>query len=177
MDPQTTTKMIRRPRPGTKAEAILTLAATTPATPPQIASAVKTSRQRVHQVLEQYGLEANTLETFKECRADLLALAQSKDLETYLTLDPEARKKLIERRGLVDLGILYDKERLERGGTPDESRPLVLVVRGDNARIQVNQAAGSRNPAGPGLGNAPGPLPSQIGHARDDSQAVDMIAE
>jgi hypothetical protein len=33
---------------------------------------------------------------------------------------------------------LADKEAAARGDIPDTSRPLVVVVRGDNARVQVN---------------------------------------
>jgi hypothetical protein len=33
--------------------------------------------------------------------------------------------------------ILYDKERIERGLSGDDSRPLVLVIRGDNAQVMV----------------------------------------
>lgn len=125
------------PRKGSKTQAILTLATTTNATPPQIANAVKVSRQAVHDALKRYGVDANTLETFKNSRADILAASQAKDLETYLSLDPAERKSLIQKRGLVDMGISYDKERIERTGGDDNSRPLVMVIRGDNNQIAV----------------------------------------
>ena len=121
-----------KPTPGTKTEAIIALATHTDATPPEIAKSVNTSRQAVHQALDRYGLEPNALKTFKENRADLLAGMQEK---IYQAVDSDSIKKMIERRGMTDLGILYDKERIERGLSDTASKPMILV--------QINAGAGA----------------------------------
>lgn len=119
----------RRPRPGTRSEAILTLAATTPATPPQIADAVHCGRQLVHQVLQRYGIEANTLESFKEHRADILAGKQEAILNS---IDTDAIKGMPVGQRIMSLGILYDKERLERG----QSTANVASIHADIAALR-----------------------------------------
>lgn len=141
---------IRQPRPGSKAEAILTLTATTPATPPQIAQHVNTSRQMVHQVLDRYGIEPNTLESYKNSRADIYAAAQLKILAAVDmgAINVETARDV--RDAMTGLGILVDKERLERGQATsrivyDLSDRLraALSRSGDRAEIaQVEGGAG-----------------------------------
>ena len=113
---------IRKP---SKTPTILALATTTPATPPEIADAVKVSRQAVYEVLNRYGIEANTLDNYKKHRADIIAAAQEKDLKVYLELTPEERKSHVQKRGLIDYGILYDKERLELDKSTLNVQPMV----------------------------------------------------
>ena len=103
---------IRRPRKGSKAEAILTLTATTPATATQIAHQVSSPKQYVYDVLERYGIEPNTLESFKNTRADTFAAIQAKIVES---LSPDAIKAASVKDRTILLGTIYDKERLERG--------------------------------------------------------------
>jgi hypothetical protein len=57
-------------------------------------------------------LESDVVEKFKEKRADILASHQFQVLEN---LGPEKLKKAGVRELSVMFGILYDKERLERG--------------------------------------------------------------
>ena len=106
---------IRRPKPGSKAEAILTLATTTPAIPVRIAEKLNTSPQNVYQVLERYGIEQNTLETYKKTRADIYAAAQLKILSAVGMDDLKVESARDVKDALTGLGILVDKERLERG--------------------------------------------------------------
>ncbi len=75
-----------------------------------------------------------TTDIFKELRADIFAEKQRK-------LMMRGNKVSIkdERDLAVAMAVYYDKERIERGGSSD-SRPLVVVVRGDNAQVQVNTA-------------------------------------
>ena len=120
---------VRKPRKGSKAESVLTLASTTPATPPQIAETLNMSLQGVHYALRRYGIEPKSLNIFKEHRADLLAAAGMKDLECYLALDDEERKGRIKSRGLVDFGIVYDKERLERDQTTENIGIVGKLIR------------------------------------------------
>ena len=72
------------------------------------------SAQAIHHHIKPL-LPTPEVDYYKRHRADILAKVQLKAINTYLTLDDEAHKSLIERRGLVDFGISYDKERLERG--------------------------------------------------------------
>ena len=131
----TTKTIIRKPRKGSKSEAILTLTATTPATPPEIAETVNTSRQLVHQVLDRYGVEPNTIESFKKYRADILAGKQEIILRS---IDEEAIKEMPVGQRVMSLGILYDKERIERGLSDDNTRPMVVIQIKGNAEVNVD---------------------------------------
>jgi len=130
------TQTIRKPRKGTKAEAILTLTTSTSATPPQIADQINVSNQCVHDTLKRYGIDANTTETFKNHRADILAAAQARDLKLYQELDDDERKRLISKRGMVDFGILYDKERLERGQSTGNIHQITDLIK----RVQTQDS-------------------------------------
>ncbi len=78
----------------------------------QIAKIMDCSRQNVDYLVKQYGQELAVVETFKKNRADPLVAKQSQ-LLTALT--PEKIEKMQGRDLVVSLGILQDKERLERG--------------------------------------------------------------
>lgn len=47
------------------------------------------------------------------------------------TIDDEALKEMPVGQRVMSYGILYDKERLERSGGDDTSRPLVMVIRAE----------------------------------------------
>ncbi len=119
---------IKKPQPGTISEAILTLAALTPATPGEIAETVKTSRQMVHQVFERYGIKPNHAKSYKEHRADILAGLQEKILAT---IDEEEIKKATVLQKVTSAGILYDKEQIERGHGGDARPMIVIQIKGD----------------------------------------------
>jgi hypothetical protein len=72
---------IRQPRKGSKAEAILTLTATTPATPIEIAESIHTCPSHVTQTLQRYGVTPNRLDSYKKNRADIMAGMQLKILK------------------------------------------------------------------------------------------------
>ena len=130
--------IIRRPRPGTKSEAILTLTATTPASPAEIAETVNTSRQLVHQVMDRYGIIPNRSESYKEHRADILAGMQERILAT---VDEAAIKQASLMQRSAAFGILYDKERTERGLSDSAVKPMVVIqIKGDNTRIAVDNS-------------------------------------
>jgi hypothetical protein len=120
---------IRRPRPGTKSEAILTLAATTPATPPEIANRLHIPRQTVHHALKRYGIEPNRLDSFKKHRADVFADLQDRILSSVTTEDIQ-KTPAIQR--ITGAAILYDKERLERG----QSTSNQAVIHADIAALR-----------------------------------------
>jgi hypothetical protein len=106
-------KTIRRPRPGTKAEAILTLTATTPATPVEISESVNCTRAAVTQTLQRYGIKPNRLESYKKHRADVYAGLQ---LKVIKHLSSEDTLKAASTNNLAyALTQLNTMERLERG--------------------------------------------------------------
>lgn len=123
---------IRRPRKGSKAEAILTLTTTTPATPIEIAESVDTSISNVSHTLSRYGIEPNTAESYKKNRADIMAGIQEKILNKLNVpkLKIETAKEL--QHALTGWGILYDKERLERG----QSTSNQAVIHADIAALR-----------------------------------------
>jgi hypothetical protein len=88
------------------------------------------------------------IKKFRERRADLLAFTQAKDLLTYLSLNEKERKKLIMKRGLIDTGISFDKERLERGYRNDNSILFRIVEEACNSRKVTEIAVNV-----PGLGD------------------------
>ena len=109
--PKTKVK-IRAPRKGTKSEAILTLATTTPASAPVIAGQLNTSIQHVQQVCQRYGINLQATESFRKQRADILSGMQERILHS---VDLEAINNASLMQRAATFGILYDKERLERG--------------------------------------------------------------
>jgi hypothetical protein len=104
--------MIRKPREGTKAEAILTLTTTTPATVTEIAESVNCSKSNVSQVLARYNIEPNAVESYKNHRADVFAGIQERVIQSIT--DKDVNTATLSARAAL-LGVLYDKERLERG--------------------------------------------------------------
>ena len=126
---------IIRPRQGSKAQAIITVTTTTPATPPQVAKAVGTSVQHVYDVYARYGINPNTLDNFKKHRAYIFAGIQ----ETIASKLDVANFKIDSARALKDaltgVGILFDKERLERGQATaiTDYRALVVEMTGAEA--------------------------------------------
>ena len=119
---------IRKPRSRT-VENILTLAITTPATPTEIAQSVNTTKQNVSQVLIRYGIDANSLQSFKENRADIFAGFQEKLLNS---IDADDIKKAPVGSRVLALAQIYDKERLERGQTTN----IQGVIHADIAEIR-----------------------------------------
>lgn len=136
-DVKTYRKRPLKPQRGSKAEHILTLTTTTPATPTEIAESLDTSISNVSHTLKRYGITPNTVNSYKNHRAEIIAGIGEKILSQVKMTDIKIDSAKSLQQALTGWGILYDKERLERGGVPDQSRPLVVVVRGDNAQVQV----------------------------------------
>ena len=78
---------------------------------PQIAKIQGVSKQAVHKRLQAF-LPTETTKLYKDNRADILATAQ---LKIITQIDQPRLKKAGLRDLAVSAGILYDKERLERG--------------------------------------------------------------
>lgn len=120
---------IKRPKKGSKSEAILTLTTTTPATQIQIAETIPASPQLVSKVMKRYGITANMTNSYKEHRADILAGMQAKLLEQV----DDARLKKAPAGSLVLAACqLYDKERLER----DLSTTNIASIHADIAALR-----------------------------------------
>jgi hypothetical protein len=83
------------------------------------------SRQAVHQALKPYvDTDGLDLEVWKEKRADILASKQATALQA---LDAEDIKKASPKDKALIFGILYDKERLERGQSTSNVSVLFQV--------------------------------------------------
>jgi len=104
----------------------------------EVAKVADTSHPHVIRTLRQYGIETTRdVELYKKHRADILAGLQADNVETYYTLSKEDKKKMLMSRGLVDFGIAYDKERLER----DLSTANVVNVIADIEALRESKEA------------------------------------
>lgn len=93
----------------------------------QIADIQGVTKQAIHTAISELMPKEET-KTYLENRADILANVQIKQLEAFNSLTPDEQKELIKRRGLVDYGIVYDKEVIARGGTLGrDTMPLVTI--------------------------------------------------
>jgi len=81
----------------------------------QIGQMHNVSPQAIHQKLKPLIPEKTLAEQFRANLSDIISNVQLKALEAYLSLTDEEQKDMIKRRGLVDMGIAYDKGRLEAG--------------------------------------------------------------
>ena len=78
----------------------------------EIAELVGRTKQTVHKRLQPYVEDINNLQSFKDHRADILAVHQARLLNS---LTPDAIKECSPYQRVGMFGILYDKERIERG--------------------------------------------------------------
>lgn len=77
----------------------------------EIADILKTSKQTIHRNLIKL-IPDSTTEIYKEHRADILSHAQ---LRMLSNMTDAKLKKASARDLVISTGVLYDKERLERG--------------------------------------------------------------
>jgi hypothetical protein len=78
----------------------------------EIGSMIGRSKQAVHQRLQPYKDAIENLPAFKENRADIFAIHQQRLLNS---LSDDDIRKIPPGSRFTGVGILYDKERLERG--------------------------------------------------------------
>ena len=106
----------------------------------EIAAIQGVSRQAIHQAI-QHLIPTEQLPDYKANRADILSHAQLQLLSNGLT--PTKLQKISTRDAIVSMGILYDKERIERGLATEivDVRSMVLTV---DAKIEELQAVLSR---------------------------------
>jgi hypothetical protein len=93
----------------------------------EISKILGCSPQNIHQKIKDLIPKSDTEKYIAE-RADILAKKNQKVLEY---LDDEKLKKSTAMQIASIYGILYDKERIERGLSDNNARPLVM--------IQINQ--------------------------------------
>ena len=78
----------------------------------QAADHLECSKQNISNRLKAIGIKPGGIKQFKENRAELLAYYQ---LQLLQSLTPDEIKKIPPGSRATTFGILYDKERLERG--------------------------------------------------------------
>lgn len=101
----------------------------------QIAVIAKVHHQTVARILKRL-TPRNSTELYKNHRADILAEMQRKFLRF---VDTAAIKKMIASRGLTDFGIIYDKERIERGQNDSNIKPMVTINVVGSAQVHVDK--------------------------------------
>lgn len=116
---------------GTKAKAIIEIKQKHPTlTSREVGELVKCDHSHVVKVLARWGIEQSKNEEYKENRADILAGVGRKILATIT--DADIKKASLNQK-VVSYGILYDKERLERG----ESTENIAALHADIAAIRA----------------------------------------
>jgi len=101
---------------------------------PEIGGILGISKQAVHQRLQPYAEELENLEDYKEHRADILAL---KGRQILKNIDNDRLEKASAYQLAGMYGILYDKERLERG----ESTHNIASIHSDIQELKALKLA------------------------------------
>ena len=94
------------------------------------------TKQNVELRLRPFKGEIEALESFKEQRADVLAVYQQKLLNSLTDSDI---KRMPPGTRLTGFGILYDKERLERGQSTDNIAVEALIEDLHNTQEQLDK--------------------------------------
>ena len=87
-----------------------------------------TSKQAIQSAIHKLMPVKQEVEMFKNHRADILANVQLKMLESYNALSDSDKSEMVRKRGLVDMGIAFDKERLTRGLSSDNIAVTVQAI-------------------------------------------------
>jgi len=106
----------------------------------EIGNMIGRSKQAVHQRLQPYRNAIDNLPAFKENRADIFAIHQQRLLNS---LTDDDIKKMPPGSRMTSFGILYDKERLEKGEST--SNVSVLAARLDAARKRIEDVIEDEN--------------------------------
>jgi len=83
------------------------------------------TKSNIKQRLDHIGLKPGYLKTYKENKADILATYQYMILNS---LTPDELKKASFSQKMMGYGILFDKERLERGGEIGVNNQSLTIV-------------------------------------------------
>jgi hypothetical protein len=106
---------------------IITTALTNPnLTQDQIGALTNVDRSTVSRLLADYRIVKDNVDFYKENRADIFAGIQQKIL-TGIT-DAELQKAPVQVK-MMALGVIYDKERLERGQSTENIGLITKVIR------------------------------------------------
>lgn len=98
----------------------------------QIGKILNRSHTSINRRLEPYKEELEGLQEFKSNRGDMLAMVQSKLLNS-VSVDDIKDASLLQK--LSAFGILYDKERLETGQSTTNTSVLATVVQGIHEKL------------------------------------------
>ena len=131
--PDPITKPTSKYAPKNATKTIITLATNTDASAEEIAKTANVSTQAVYQTLERHGIRFKRLESYKNHRADILAGIQTKILKH---IDEDRLKKASAFQLVGSLGLLYDKERIERG-LSNGDQPIMVIIRDKPQPVQV----------------------------------------
>lgn len=123
-----------RPRKGSKSPKIVELATEHPdLTTREIGKLADCSHVNVVKVLDRYGIKKQETDDYKANRADILTGIQHRILKTVT--DDDLKRMPVGQR-LMGFGILYDKERLERGQSTDNQSVIVTHIRDLQSRLR-----------------------------------------
>lgn len=129
-----TTVTGQKPRRGSKSPMIIDIATQHPdLSMREIGKMVDCSHVNVIKVLERYGINKNETEDYKAHRGDIQAGIQDRILKSITDADIKAMP--VGQR-LMGYGILYDKERLERGQSTDNQSVIVTHIRDLQSRLR-----------------------------------------
>ncbi len=102
----------------------------------QAADHLQCSKQSISKRLQRLNIQPNGLQQYKKNRADLLAYYQ---LQLLNALTPADIKKMNPVQRITCFGILYDKERLERGQSTENIAYADLVKAEEMVRRRMEK--------------------------------------
>lgn len=97
-----------------------------------IAGMIGIERSTVSKILKSFKVHKEQVETFKDERADAMAVIQ-REILSNITVD-EIKKAPLQTK-MMSYGILYDKERLERGQSTSNESIIVTQIRDMRERL------------------------------------------
>ena len=110
-----------------------------------IANAMNCTYSNIQQILQRECITVDKLQDFKSQRADLFADIQRKII---LSMAQDDYKKVCPRDKAWIIGVLYDKERLERGQSTENVALCSIVEQINRNRISksdIDNATGKRS--------------------------------
>jgi hypothetical protein len=100
----------------------------------KIAAITNTDPAQVHRTLKAFGITTELTDDYVNHRAKIYQGLQAKIISSISAED-------IQKAGLRDkcvaMGIIHDHERIELGQSTDK-QPVLVLVRGDNCQVNVN---------------------------------------
>ena len=106
----------------------------------EIADTMQVTKQAVHTALHKLIPIKTEVDEFRNNHADILTSVQAKMLLAYDSLDYDEQKEMVKRRGLVDMGIAFDKMRVLQGMSTDNIAVTVQAIQAiqDMEAIEVS---------------------------------------